>query len=114
VRHVGDFAKSRDIDFIDILKMDVEGFEMDVLKGASSMLGDNVAFVIAEVNFSSTDRRQSYFVDIERHLACFGFAPIGLYDIHYREKDGRLDYCDAVFVNSGAIRRKMKGICGPS
>lgn len=103
-----DFAAQQNIRHIDILKLDVEGFEIPALRGASALLQDRVSFVVAEVNFSVTDKRQSYFGDVEQFLKPFGFTPVGIYDVHYRERDGRLDYCDAVFVNQYGISRKAK------
>lgn len=106
VVRLADFVERDGIGHIDILKLDVEGFELSALRGASALLQDRVSFLVAEVNFSTTDLRQSYFVDVEQFLRPFGFTPVGIYDVHYRDRDGRLDYCDAVFSNSYAIRRK--------
>jgi FkbM family methyltransferase len=106
VIRLADFVEQKKIKHIDILKLDVEGYELPALRGTSALLQDRVSFVIAEVNFTESDPRQSYFVNVERFLNAYGFRPVGVYDVHYRETDGRLDYCDAVFWNSHAIARK--------
>ncbi|NSX92640.1 FkbM family methyltransferase [Agrobacterium tumefaciens] len=108
VRRLSDFAAEQGIDFIDILKIDVEGYEIGVLKGGDSLLSGNVAFVIAECNFAIRDERNTYFPKLERYLTERGFEVVGLYDVVYRERDGRLEYCDAVFVNPAAIKAKGK------
>lgn len=106
VRRLTDFTKEKGIAFIDVLKMDVEGYEVGVLKGGSALLQENVAFVVAECNFTIDDHRNSYFPDLNNYLSVFGFTPVGIYDVVYRKRDGRLEYCDAVFVNKTAIARK--------
>ena len=106
VSTVHDIVTKRTIQHIDILKMDVEGYELQVLRGAAGLLSHRVSFVIAEVNLSPGDLRQSDFIEIANFLRPFGFEPIGLYDITYRPTDGRLSYCDAVFVNRTAIAGK--------
>ena len=103
---LSDFIEKHDIPHVDILKLDVEGYEITALSGASRFLYDNVSFIMAEVNFSVTDIRQTYFVDLEQFLRPYGFTPLGIFDVHYAAISKHLDYCDAVFVNRHAIKRK--------
>ena len=55
------YCSTRGIDRIDFLKIDVEGFEDDVLKGATSMLKDHrIGFVLFEL-------RHSILASIDKH-----------------------------------------------
>ena len=56
---------------IDLIKIDVEGFEMEVLKGATSTLED-VKFLMIELN-NNTKKYGSSNVDIEEYMSSLGF-----------------------------------------
>ncbi len=103
------FAKLR-IGHIDILKLDLEGFEIPALRGAAGILAERVSFIGTECNFTIGDHRQTTYSDLEAFLGPFGFTPFGIYDVNYRARDGRLDYCDALFVNRAAIQRRANEI----
>lgn len=69
------FCAAEGIAAIDLLKIDTEGFEMHVLKGAQSMLASgNVRFVLAECDFF---RRPSEphgdFFEIAAYLSSMGY-----------------------------------------
>jgi|TARA_S200000501_G_scaffold63453_1_gene54272 FkbM family methyltransferase len=63
---------------IDLIKIDVEGYEMEVLKGANKTLTfndenqSNVQFVMIELN-NNTKKYGSNNQDVERHLRGLGF-----------------------------------------
>ncbi len=57
------FCKANSIDHIDLLKIDVEGFELSVLKGASAMLKEKkVSYIQFEFGVPNIDSR-TYFKD---------------------------------------------------
>jgi len=56
---------------IDLIKIDVEGFEMEVLKGAEKTL-ENVQYIMIELNGNS-ERYGSSKRDIKEHLKSLGF-----------------------------------------
>jgi FkbM family methyltransferase len=57
----------------DLIKLDVQGFELEVLKGAESHL-DSVQFLIAEVSFKEYYHKQPLFLDIANYLAQHHFS----------------------------------------
>jgi len=70
------FARQHAIDSIDILKIDTEGFEMDVLEGGRQLLaGGRVRFVVSEVTEIRRAEGSSTpgFIEIHDYLAGFGF-----------------------------------------
>ena len=56
---------------VDMIKIDVEGFEMEVLKGASKML-ESVQYVMIELN-NNSKKYGSNNLQIEKHLDSLGF-----------------------------------------
>jgi hypothetical protein len=84
---------------IAFLKIDVEGFEIQVLRGATEMLKSrNIQTIIAEATFASTDTQHAHFDDVRGLLEPLGFILAGLYDASYRPESGRLDFSNFLFT----------------
>ena len=49
---IDSFCKKKNIDKIDLLKIDTEGHEAEVLKGATRMLKKNIRYILIEFHFS--------------------------------------------------------------
>jgi len=91
---------SRNIDVLDILKMDIQGGELMALRGAGGMLERGAIRLIAlEVLFQPLYRLQPTFWDLQQHLQRFGYAFQGLYDVKYHDANPAvLRWADAIFV----------------
>jgi len=59
---------------VDMIKIDVEGYEMEVLKGASNIL-KQVKFLMIELN-NNTKKYGSNNADVERHIRSLGFKEL--------------------------------------
>lgn len=91
-------ALSREIDRVNLLKIDTQGFEPQVLEGFGSRLAD-VDVIVTELMFYDYYERSLSFSDIERFLLPAGFH---LYDISHIAKNpmnGRTDWVDVIYVN---------------
>jgi FkbM family methyltransferase len=98
----------RDID-LDFLKIDVQGAELDILRGASEKLLKNLLAIQLEVEFTSIYQDQPLFVDIDQFLRGQGFsllsinpsyrprvmAPIGLRK--YGSRTGQILWGEAIY-----------------
>ena len=62
------------LDYIDFMKLDVEGAELDVLIGASKVLADSLLGLTVEVWFHQEHVGRPLFSDIDPHLRRFGFT----------------------------------------
>ena len=62
---------SLSLDNVDLIKIDVEGFEMEVLKGATETI-KNVEYIMIELN-NNTKRYGSSNLEIEKYLPTLGF-----------------------------------------
>ena len=65
----------------DHIKMDVQGWELEILKGAESALGSVLAARL-EVEFMALYRDQPLFSDIDRVMQAHGFAFMGFPEMH--------------------------------
>jgi hypothetical protein len=62
---------SLDVGDVEMIKIDVEGLEMEVLKGAEHTL-DKVSYIMIELN-NNSKRYGSSNIEIENHLKNLGF-----------------------------------------
>lgn len=63
------FASESQIDHIDILKLDIEGYELNALKGAGQLLTDqNIDIIYTEVNLVRSYENQALFHELTAHL----------------------------------------------
>ncbi|WP_435354591.1 FkbM family methyltransferase [Emticicia sp. SJ17W-69] len=63
------FCEGKSIDFVDFLKIDVQGFELKVLKGAKRLMSENkIGIIKSEVSFIPIYKKQPFFADIDLFL----------------------------------------------
>lgn len=80
-----------------LIKIDVQGYEYQVLQGALSFL-DSVLACIVEVSMMPVYENQASFDMIYRLLASKGFCFVGMID-QAKMSSGVVEYFDAVFIN---------------
>lgn len=103
---IDSFCAVRGIERIDLLKVDAEGFDLEVLKGAASLLSSaSVAFVLAEVGFHPGDTRHVLFDFVREFLMANGFHVYGFYDQNLEwSGESRLRFANVCFANETAFR----------
>ena len=100
VTTVDAFAEANQVGRIDLLKIDTEGYDLEVLKGSEHMLRrQSIQFVLAEVSLDRPSPRHVPFEAIRDFLRPHGFAVYGIYD-QQLEWSGRkrLQYANACFI----------------
>ncbi len=99
LRSVDPFCQEHGIQHLALLKTDCEGFDMEVLKGASRMLAEQkIDCIYCEVNFLR-DGRHGDFYDIDAYLRQFNYVFYGLYDYSGWQYDvGQEGFTNALFV----------------
>lgn len=98
VRTLDDFVAEAKPTGPAFLKLDVQGFEMHVLRGAEQALAEDVAIVMCETLFEGLYDGQAEFPDMLRFLGERGFRFLEFADERRLGEFGRLVYADAVFV----------------
>jgi FkbM family methyltransferase len=92
------FCWERGISTIDILKVDVEGAEERVFKGAREMFSRGaVKSVFVEVYFRPVYERMPLFWDLDTQLKRSGFGLCGLYSLS-SSRDGFLNFGNALYM----------------
>lgn len=116
---------------VHVLKIDTQGSELDVLKGATGVLARSAIAAEVEVSFFSRYEGQALFADIQAFMNDHGFELIDLHRLkRYRARNplgvgnvglgagqraGRIAYGDAIFLRrEPEIRARARGDGGTS
>jgi FkbM family methyltransferase len=100
VSTVDRFCAEHGITQIGLLKLDVQGWEMEVLNGAARMLGAGaVRSIYAEVGFRRRDTDMQAFAPLNDHLDRLGYEFCGLYDAYrWGETKSFVGFANALYV----------------
>jgi FkbM family methyltransferase len=98
-RSIDSLRERLSIDTIAILKTDTEGYDLQVLKGASKTLAERkVDVVMSEAFFVRYRQGQSYFWDLANFMQSNGYFFVNLFD-HRNTRQGRLYTANAIWVS---------------
>lgn len=102
IKTVDTFAQENNLEHIDLLKTDTEGYDLEVIKGAEKYLqGNKISFILSEVGFYRRDSGHTYFIDIHDYLDTQGYQFVDFYGITPALKlSNRFGFANALFVNS--------------
>ncbi len=100
VKTIRDSVRENNLDHIHILKLDVQGSELNALKGAAQLLTDKkIDLIYTEAYFIQQYVDQPLFPEIALYLMDHGYQLQDIYKPIYGK--GKLAWCDAVFVREG-------------
>jgi FkbM family methyltransferase len=101
INTVDHFCAANNISQIDILKMDVQGYELKVIEGAARMIeSSRVHFVFAEVGFRPNNLEIQMFGDFNIAVAERGFLFSGFYDfLRYGDNKEFVLFANALYTN---------------
>ena len=102
------FCASHGVDFIDILKIDVEGYESEVIAGAASMLAqEKVAFLHVETELVPSSDVFVPLSSLTEKLDPYGYELFAIYDQvpDQLRKVNRLHFVNAVYVKPSYSKR---------
>jgi len=108
VRRLDSLAKEFALKGPILLKIDVQGVELEVIKGAEEILAQ-VDVIIMEVVFFSFNRRQPLVDEVIKFMSARGFFPYDFFGGYNRPLDGALAQLDVAFVKrNGMFRRDQR------
>jgi FkbM family methyltransferase len=91
-----------------LLKVDVQGFELEVLKGSASMLS-NVEVILLEVSFFRFLQNAPDFYDVVTYMKSIGYVVYDIISGLNRPLDFALGQKDLVFVKENGFFRQSHG-----
>lgn len=98
VRRIDGYCREQSIDQIDILKLDIEGFEGPALRGCGDLLDHgHIQLVYAETRFDSGGGLNTTFPDLCQILLPRGYEFIGLYDPRH-DANLKFEWGDVIFA----------------
>ncbi len=95
-----------------LLKVDVQGAELEVLRGAERILGEAEA-VVLEVSFLEFFQGGSLAHELIRVMSERGFVVYDILDLLDRPLDGTLAQANVVFVPAASAARREKAFASP-
>lgn len=103
IRTLESFCVQQSINHIDLLKTDTEGFDLEVLKGAETMLrAHQIQFIVAEVTFHPQNTYHTSFFHLAEYLYGLKYCFVDIYDddlVSFSRPP--VDYCNALFTSVG-------------
>lgn len=105
-----DWAAKLPSHIIDIMKIDVEGHEINVLRGGRNFISNNVDVIIIEISLMRDPclRSQAVF-EIFKFFNEIGFCLLNVMDLHYTEnKEIQLAQMDCVFRNTKMLAQSRQ------
>jgi len=97
LERLDDFDFSEEIKRPLLVKIDVQGYELEVIKGGSEIIKSADA-VVTEVSFTELYKDQPLFDEIYEALRSFGFKYAGNIEQLFSPVDGKLLQADAFFI----------------
>ena len=82
-----------------MLKVDVQGYELNVLRGAENTIKD-IDIILIETSFYELYKNQPLFNEIYIFLSDRGFNYYGSLEQLYDERDGKILQADSIFIRS--------------
>lgn len=98
VTTLDEWAAKHSIDRIDVLKVDAQGYDLEVLNGARRLLASEVKAVNCECHFAPEYEGCATFSQIDLFLAGCGFALHQLHEIHDRGDEEQTTYADGLWL----------------
>lgn len=81
----------------ELIKLDVQGYELEVLKGASKTL-QRASALIAEVSFLQFQTGMPIFHEVVRHMSKYGFVVCDIFSLSLRPLDNMVGQADLLFL----------------
>jgi FkbM family methyltransferase len=95
---LGCYISNADIKGLALLKIDVQGYEHEVLLGCLDLL-ENFSYVYCESSFLELYHGQKLSKDVINWMSANGFDLIGIYNLSYSRQIGQSVQADFLFKN---------------
>lgn len=104
---IDNFIEQHQIKFIDVLKTDTEGFELEVLKGATNTIKNSkIGMLLLEIHFVQRHPDIPRFTELIDFALDFGFEIVSIYPVVHRKNMGA--YTDVLFKHKDYAKSSVK------
>ena len=100
IKTLDQYVEERNVENIDILKIDVQGYEDNVLKGAIKTLTNKIKILELEIIFIDYYEIKSSFYNLESIIKPLGFELYTISSPVLDESDDRLKWLDAIYISN--------------
>jgi FkbM family methyltransferase len=110
IQTIDDIIRSSGMPVPELIKLDVQGFELEALKGASSTFGRTEVYIL-EVSLVAISDVPGHpqFADVVDFMLARGYVAYDFAGFIRRPSDGALGQCDICFVKKdGFLRRSAE------
>jgi FkbM family methyltransferase len=104
VRTIDSILAESDLPLPELVKMDIQGFELEALQGANTLLGKTELFIL-EVSFFRFSINQPTFVAVIEFMFGQGYVPYDFCGFLRRPYDGALGQADIAFAKEKGLLR---------
>lgn len=87
---------------VDILKLDIQGFELEAIKGVSKSLNNgNISALLCEIMFSKCYKGQPTWTELVNEIGRHGYTLYNFFDHQYA--NGQLRQADGIFFHESMV-----------
>lgn len=97
------WATDAGIESVDFMKVDVQGAELDVLRGAERLLGRGVVGVYCEAQLRPEYEGAATLSEIDLFLRRFGLEMHQVHEIYVKGKEEQSSVCDVLWLQRDAL-----------
>jgi FkbM family methyltransferase len=97
----------------EMVKLDAEGFEREIMKGAGSLIGKTELFFLEAALFAPRQGAPD-FVETIQLMADYGYVPYDFTEFGFRPYDQALGLCEIAFARRHGVLRSYLGWAGES
>ncbi|MEQ9461564.1 MAG: FkbM family methyltransferase [Phycisphaeraceae bacterium] len=109
ITRLDDWFKASGLSHVDILKLDLQGYERQALEGAHELLRQGVGCVVLEVNFAAFYEGCSLFAEVDSVLREEGYELFNLYNVCTHRPVNHIGSADAIYVKRERLMRMIQG-----
>ena len=108
---IDNFCNKNRIQKVDILKLDVQGYEVEVLKGATSMLTNKkIKLIYAETYFNPAYEGDCCNIyDVGSLLESWGYSLYNIYNLFYDTETKMLRFGESLFITKEILMKMLSG-----
>lgn len=103
------FTKLKNLERIDLIKIDTQGNDLNVLKGGINTINKYMPVILTEIIFVPLYKNQANYFEQLEFMDNLGYKIAGIYDVHYHEP-GVISYADFLFLPKDKFEKLSTGI----